>query len=102
MSSYELMELLEYMPEEGAFKRALRDGEYSENEIVWRHVASELSKLRATMHAVHGGERYAPRVFMTLGERREMDEADARVEEARESVYSFADMSSDAFQKALA
>lgn len=91
MSSYELLELLEFMPEEGAFKRAARCGEFSETEQVWRHIASELARLRATMHAVHGGERYNPKVFMTLAEVKEIQREAESAEELRESVYAFAD-----------
>lgn len=90
MSSYELLELLEYMPDEGAFKTAVRGGEYAERDIVWRHIASELSKLRATTHAVYGGQSYSPRVFMTLAERKEIEAKEADQEEVRESFYAFA------------
>ncbi len=93
MSSYELLELLEFMPDEGAFKRALRGGEYSEQEITWRHIANELARLRATMHAVHGGQRYDPPLLMTKAQMiaEEMDlEA---TEERREDFFSFADRS---------
>ena len=91
MSSYELMELLEYMPEEGAFKTAIRGGEYCERDQVWRHVANELAKLRSTMHAVHGGERYAPKVFLTIAEQKEMLEDAEEMESLREGVFQFAD-----------
>ena len=90
MSSYELLELLEFMPDEGAFKAAVRGGEYSERDIVWRHIASELSKLRATTHAVYGGQSYSPRVFMTLAERKEIEAKEEQQEEVRESFYAFA------------
>jgi hypothetical protein len=91
MSSYELLELLEFMPEKGAFKSAARGGEYSEEEIVWRHIASEIARLRATTQAVHGGERYAPRVFLTVAEAKEQRQEAEEMEEMRESVYSIAD-----------
>lgn len=91
MSSYELLELLEWMPERGAFKTCLRGGEYSEEEITWRHIANELARLRATMHAVHGGQRYDPPTLLTKAEQRaEVEEAEA-AEERREEFFVFAD-----------
>jgi hypothetical protein len=91
MSSYELMELLEFMDDRGAFKTALRDGEYSEQEITWRHIANEIARLRATMHAVHGGQRYDPPTLMTKAERKaEIDDAEF-AEERREGFFVFAD-----------
>lgn len=91
MSSYELMELLEWMPERGAFKSSLRGGEYSEEEITWRHIANELARLRATMHAVHGGQRYDPPLLLTKAQRdRDAEEAEA-AEERREGFFAFAD-----------
>jgi hypothetical protein len=93
LSSYELLELLEFLPSEGAFKTAARGGEYSEADVVWRHMASEIGKLRATMHAVHGGERYAPKVFLTLAEMRENTQIAEAAEERREDIFAFADRS---------
>lgn len=93
MSSYELLELLEHMDDDGAFKRAARGGEYSEGEQVWRHLANEISKLRAGFHAVHGGERYAPKVFLTLAEIEEQTDDAEEMLERREGVFSFADRS---------
>lgn len=94
MSSYELLELLEFMPEQGVFQKAIRCGEFSEEEQVSRHIASELARLRATMHAVHGGESYTPKVFLTMAEYRELAEDAESAEEGRESIYQFADRSS--------
>lgn len=91
MSSYEMLELLEFMPDKGAFKTALRGGEYSEQEITWRHIANELARLRATMHAVHGGQRYDPPTLLTRAEQREEAEDAEEMEERREDFFSFAD-----------
>jgi hypothetical protein len=91
MSSYELLELLEFMPERGAFKTAARGGEYSDEEIVWRHIATELSKLRSITQTVHGGKDNDMKVFPTIAEQRERAEEAADMEERRELVYSFAD-----------
>ena len=91
MSSYELLELLEFMPEEGALGKAVRCGEFSESEKVWRFIATELSKLRAGYHAVHGGEQYVPKVFLTLAEYEEMVGDAESAEQSREAVFAFAD-----------
>jgi hypothetical protein len=98
MSSYELLELLEYMPERGAFKTAARGGEWSREEAIWAHIANEMAKLRATMHAVHGGKNaaYSPMVFLSKAERQEQQQRAEAVEEAREAVFAFADFSGKA------
>jgi hypothetical protein len=93
MSSYELLELLEFMPDTGAFKSALRGGEYSEDQITWRHISNELARLRATMHAVYGGQRYEPPLLLTRAEQRtEMAELEETAER-REDFFSLADRS---------
>lgn len=91
MSSYELLELLEFMPEEGAFRNAVRGGEYSEDQITWRHIANELARLRATMHAVHGGQRYEPPLLKSVSEIRHEQEVAEAAEERREGIFAFAD-----------
>jgi hypothetical protein len=91
MSSYELLELLEFMPDRGAFKTAARGGEYSDEEIVWRHIATELSKLRSITQTVHGGKANQMMTFPTIAEQRERAEEAADMEERRELLYSFAD-----------
>lgn len=91
MSSYELLELLEFMPEQGAFKTALRGGEYSEDQITWRHAANEIARLRATMHAVYGGQRYEPPVLLTKAEQRREQAELEETAERREDFFSLAD-----------
>lgn len=93
MSSYELLELLEFMPEHGAFKTAARGGEYSEDQLVWRHISNELARLRATMHAVHGGKRYDPPILQSRSEQRAEIKSAEQAAERREEVYAFADRS---------
>lgn len=90
MSSYELLELLEWMPERGAFKTCLRGGEYDEDQLTWRHIASELARLRASFHAAHGGQRYDPPVLLTKAQQiDEVEDAEAS-EERREDFFAFA------------
>jgi hypothetical protein len=98
MSSYELLELLEFMPDEGAFKTALRGDEYTEDQLTWRHIASELARLRATMHAVHGGQRYeAPVLLSRAAMLAQMEDLEA-TEERREDFFSFADRTPKAIE----
>ena len=100
MSSYELLELLEYMDDRGAFKRAARGGEWSKEEAIWVHIANEIAKLRATTHVVHGGKdaAYAPMIFMSPSELRELAEKAEEMEDTRESVFQFADMDGGLFK----
>jgi hypothetical protein len=95
MSSYDLLVLLEFMPERGAFKAALRDDEYSEDEITWRHIANELARLRATMHAVHGGQRYDPPTLKSKAEQRAEIEDEEATAQRREEFFTFADRDFD-------
>lgn len=90
MSSYELLELLEFMPERGAFKTAARGGEYSGEEKVWVQIANEIAVLRAAYVPKVNGEdwgsqlHYSPRKLQELAEK-----AEAQTE-VRESFYAFA------------
>lgn len=92
MSSYELLELLEWMPERGAFKTCARGGEYSEEEMTWRHIANELARLRASFHAVHGGHRYDPPTLLTKAEQLADEQEAEAAEQRREDFFGmFAD-----------
>lgn len=91
MSSFELLELIEFLPEKGAYQTASRGGEYAEDDLVMRHLANEVARLRATMHAVHGGQRYDPPVFSSKAAMEaEIEDLEA-TEERREDAFSFAD-----------
>lgn len=90
MSSYELLVLLEFMPEEGAFKTAARGGEYSSRDKVWVQVANELAVLRAAYVPKVRGEEYGSQMHyspLRLAEMAAKAEAQAHV---RESFYAFA------------
>lgn len=79
------------MDEDGALKSALRDGEYSEARLDIRHLTNEVARLRATMHAVHGGQHYDPPLLLSMAERKAQAESEAETEERREGFYGFAD-----------
>jgi hypothetical protein len=90
MSSYELLELLEFMPERGAFKTAARGGEYSGEEKVWVQIANEIAVLRASYVPKVKGEEYGSQLhFSPLKIKEMVDKADAQAE-VRESFYAFA------------
>lgn len=90
MSSYELLELLEFMPERGAFKSAARGGEFSGDEKIWVQIANEIAVLRAAYVKGVKGEEYGSTIFYSPVKLREMaDKAEAQTE-VREGFYSFA------------
>lgn len=92
MSSYELLELMEFLPERGAFKTALRKDEFSEEEQVWRHVANRLSKIESILYVVNTRKASEPlRMFYTMAEMREQLEEAEAAEERREDFFTFAD-----------
>lgn len=95
MSSYDLLTLLEFMDDEGALKAALRGGEYSEARLDIRHLTNEVARLRATMHAVHGGQRYDPPTLPSKAEQRAEAESAEETAERREDFFSFADRDFD-------
>lgn len=97
MSSYELLELIEFLPDDGAYRAAERGGEYSERDLTLRLLTSEVARLRATMHAVHGGQRYEPPILQSKAAlMAEIDDLE-RTEERREDFFSFADRDADSF-----
>ncbi len=90
MSSYELLELLEFMPERGAFKTAARGGEYSGEEKVWAQIANEIAVLRASFLPKVKGEEYGSQIHLSALKLRELAEKAEAQTEVRESFYSFA------------
>jgi hypothetical protein len=90
MSSYELLELLEFMPETGAFKKAVSGGEFTDDEARWAQIANELAVLRAATAPKVKAERYGSRLWFSQAKLREMAEAEEEQEELRESIYTFA------------
>ena len=90
MSSYELLELLEFMPERGAFKTAARGGEYSGEEKVWAQIANEIAILRSAYLPKVKGEEYGSQIHLSALKLRELAEKAEAQTEVRESFYSFA------------
>src|SRR5512139_1333868 len=91
MSSYELLELLEYPPEDGALARAIRDGERSEWQQMLAQVANEVAVLRAGQVQSVDGDEYGSMLWFSAAKLREMADRAEAVEDAREAVFAFAD-----------
>ena len=90
MSSYELLELLEFMPDGGAFKTATRGDEYSEEEKFLAQIANELLVLRSAYVPGVKAEEYAAQLFLSPARLRSVFAAEDRQTEVREDFYSFA------------
>ena len=90
MSSYELLELLEFMPERGAFKTAARGGEYSGDEKVWVQIANEIAILRAAYVPKVDGEQWGSQIHLSPLKIKELVEKAEAQAEVRESFYAFA------------
>lgn len=90
MSSYELLELLEFMPPQGAFKTAARGDEYSEGEKFLAQIANELLVLRTAYVPGVKAEEYSAQLFLSPARLREVFAQEDRQTEVREDFYSFA------------
>lgn len=94
MSSRRLLALLEHLPDESAFKQALRDGGFSRAERMAAETHNEVARLRASYHAVNGGAdaAYEPFEFVDprverLREQHEADELE-ELEQAQRDLYA--------------
>jgi hypothetical protein len=65
MKSLELLELLEHMDEDSAFKTALREGEPSEHRKAVLQIANEIAVLRAVQAEGVDGDQWGSRLFFT-------------------------------------
>jgi hypothetical protein len=93
MSSRRLLVLLEYAPEMGPYKTALRGGKWPE----WMQMIAEIHKevaLDRASNYVGGDHEYKPKVFVDPTDRerlhREEVEAEQFVEEAQAELYEMA------------
>lgn len=93
LSSRRLLILLANLPENGAYKTALRGGYISTAELVPQETYNELARLRASYYAVNGGEDsvYEPFQFIEPMARiqQAIDDAaeDEEAEEGTEELY---------------
>lgn len=90
MSSYELLELLEFMPERGAFKSAVRGDEYSEEEKFLAQIANEIMVLRSAYVPGVKAEEYGSQVFLSPAKIKDLIAQESRQTEVRDDFYAFA------------
>lgn len=90
MSSYELLELIEFPAEEGALAQALRDGEMPPWQQMIRQVANETAVLRAGQVQGVNGEEYGSRLWIPDAVLREAIEHAREAEEGRHAVFASA------------
>ncbi len=90
MSSYELLELLEFMPDKGAFKTAVRGGDPDEEQEVWNQIANELAIIRAVQAPKVKAEEYGSRIRYSPSKLKALVAEAEEQTEVRETFYSFA------------
>jgi len=54
MSSRRLIALLQHLPDDSAFKRAHRDGDWGFDEYMWAGIVNEVRLLRSDQAAING------------------------------------------------
>src|ERR1700758_1497715 len=74
MSSYEMLELLEFLPDEGVFKTALRDGEWSQRQHALFQCANELAILRSAQVSGTDSEEWGSVIYLSPAKVRERAE----------------------------
>jgi len=96
LSSRRLLVLLANLPENGAYKTALRGGYLSTAELVPQEIYNELARLRASYYAVNGGEEsvYEPFQFIEPMARVQqmIDDAAEDEEQLEDTETMFGDM----------
>jgi hypothetical protein len=100
MCSYELLELCEYMDDDGRLKTAQRQGNASEHRQAIFQTANETAVLRAGMVPNTNSEDWGARLFIPAYKQREMEAGMEENAEARDSVLAMADMTENDFAMA--
>jgi hypothetical protein len=95
MSSFELLELLEFMPDAGRFKTALRGGEPSDDQWAWRQAANEAAVLRLGMLPGSEASEWGSRLFMPASYGREAEQNEADSEEIRGDLFAMIEQRQD-------
>lgn len=88
MSSYELLELLEFMPEEGALARSVRGGERPDWQLMLGQIANETSVLRASQVSGVDSDDFGSRLWIPLKRLEQMAQEVEEIEEAQEVLES--------------
>jgi len=92
MCSYELLELCEYMDDDGRLKTAMRQGEASEHRQAAFQTANEVAILRAGMVPNADSADWGGRLFLPAYKLRESAERSAESAEAMEAVFAMVDV----------
>jgi len=87
MSSRELLVLLRFMDDRGAYKTALRGGEWPAEIQIAKTTANEVSKLRASYHNAHD-DSYEPALWLSPGEIAEQAAENAAGQILQADMYS--------------
>lgn len=95
MKSYELLELLEHVDNDGAFKTALRDGEPSQHRKAILQTANELAVLRAAQVPGLDGDQWGSQLFFTPAKSRELTETAESRAGGRDAVFSIGAINND-------
>jgi hypothetical protein len=95
MCSHELLELCEFMPDEGRFKTALRNGEPSDDQWAWRQSANETAILRAGMVPGTNSQDWGSRLFLPRAKIDEADDWATQSAEGREILFAMVDDGDD-------
>jgi len=90
MSSYELLELIEFPAEEGALAQALREGDLPPWQQMIRQTANEVAVLRAGQVQGVDGAEYGSRLWVPADVIKESMERAKESEEGRRAVFASA------------
>lgn len=92
LSSYELIELCEFMDDDGRYKKALRKGEWSDRDAAIFGTANEVAVLRAGQFPDADADQYGSRLFIPPAIAAESMRKAEEAARATRSVYAMADI----------
>jgi hypothetical protein len=85
LSSRRLIVLIDNLPDDSAYKTALRGGYWSESQLIAAQTHNELAFLRSSYYAVNGGEDGAYEPFQFIDPIDRVERAIKDVEEEEEA-----------------
>lgn len=83
-----MLELIEFLPDEGALAQALRDGDMPPWQQMIRQIANETAVLRAGQVQGVNGEDYGTRLWVPPAVAAAQDKKLQEAEEGREAVFA--------------
>jgi hypothetical protein len=86
MSSRRLLALIDALPDDSAYLRERRDGDWSEREYMWAVLVNEIKLLRAEQAAIHAGHDMKVNMFESPLARLEQELEQERVKQLRAHV----------------